>query len=151
MAKPWTDYTETLQALLPIQRGDFHGILKAMQGHWVIIRLLDPPLHEFLPSFEELLADVTRLQTAKRAGDKLYQEVLHEIRKEREKDTLTLEELEAPAGPRPRPEGAEPDARTARVPPRRRVPRDLQDAGAGHHGSRLRAWSRRASTPVPRS
>jgi pyruvate,orthophosphate dikinase len=46
------------EELLPLQRGDFHGIFKAMDGLPVIIRLLDPPLHEFLPSLEELIEDV---------------------------------------------------------------------------------------------
>ncbi len=38
-----------LAKLLPIQRGDFEGLFKAMQGHPVTVRLLDPPLHEFVP------------------------------------------------------------------------------------------------------
>ncbi len=38
-----------LNKLLPIQRGDFEGLFKAMQGHPVTVRLLDPPLHEFVP------------------------------------------------------------------------------------------------------
>ena len=41
---------EALDKLLPIQREDFHGILKAMDGYGVTIRLLDPPLHEFTPN-----------------------------------------------------------------------------------------------------
>jgi len=45
--------TEAANALLPYQRDDFYGILKAMDGLPVIIRLLDPPLHEFLPKDEE--------------------------------------------------------------------------------------------------
>jgi pyruvate,orthophosphate dikinase len=48
--------------LLPFQRDDFYGILKAMSGLPVIIRLIDPPLHEFLPSLENLLVEVTRAQ-----------------------------------------------------------------------------------------
>jgi len=51
-----------LALLLPVQRQDFNGILRAMHGLPVVIRLIDPPLHEFLPSFEELLVDVTRAQ-----------------------------------------------------------------------------------------
>ncbi len=43
-----------LDALLPLQRKDFEGILMAMSGLPVTIRLIDPPLHEFLPSLEEL-------------------------------------------------------------------------------------------------
>ena len=42
-----------LNKLLPMQRGDFKGIYKAMGGRPVTIRFLDPPLHEFLPSEEE--------------------------------------------------------------------------------------------------
>jgi pyruvate, orthophosphate dikinase len=62
MKHAWETYQETLNKLLPIQRKDFEGILEAMEGLWVIIRLLDPPLHEFLPDFEKLLVDVTRLK-----------------------------------------------------------------------------------------
>jgi pyruvate,orthophosphate dikinase len=52
-----------LDSLLPFQREDFRGILRAMRGLPVIIRLIDPPLHEFLPSYEELLVEVTRAET----------------------------------------------------------------------------------------
>jgi len=58
-----------LDQLLPFQRGDFKGIFEAMvdpqtgEGYPVVIRLIDPPLHEFLPSYEELLVEVTRLET----------------------------------------------------------------------------------------
>ncbi|HXZ99668.1 MAG TPA: pyruvate, phosphate dikinase [Candidatus Binatia bacterium] len=51
-----------LDRLLPFQRGDFLGILRAMAGLPVVIRLIDPPLHEFLPSFEDLLVEVTRAE-----------------------------------------------------------------------------------------
>jgi pyruvate,orthophosphate dikinase len=51
-----------LSKLLKVQRQDFVGILKAMNGKPVVIRLIDPPLHEFLPSLEELLIDITRAQ-----------------------------------------------------------------------------------------
>jgi pyruvate, orthophosphate dikinase len=51
-----------LAKLLPFQREDFRGILAAMRGLPVIIRLIDPPLHEFLPSLEELLVEVTRAE-----------------------------------------------------------------------------------------
>ncbi|MBE3586964.1 MAG: pyruvate, phosphate dikinase [Thermoanaerobacteraceae bacterium] len=53
---------EALDRLLPMQEGDFYGILKAMEGLPVTIRLLDPPLHEFLPNAEELLVEITRLR-----------------------------------------------------------------------------------------
>ncbi|MBP3456389.1 MAG: pyruvate, phosphate dikinase [Alistipes sp.] len=42
-----------LSKLLPIQRGDFEGLFKVMQGYPVIVRLLDPPLHEFVPHTEK--------------------------------------------------------------------------------------------------
>ncbi len=51
-----------LEKLLPLQAADFQGLLEAMEGYPVIIRLLDPPLHEFLPSLEELLVEVTTLR-----------------------------------------------------------------------------------------
>jgi pyruvate,orthophosphate dikinase len=50
------------EVLLPLQRQDFYGIFKAMNGLPVIIRLLDPPLHEFLPSKEDLLVEVMRMK-----------------------------------------------------------------------------------------
>jgi pyruvate, orthophosphate dikinase len=56
-----------LEELLPMQKSDFKGIFKAMAGKPVTIRLLDPPLHEFLPDREELLLEVDRLQ--RDAGD----------------------------------------------------------------------------------
>ena len=48
-----------LASLLDFQRDDFVGIFRAMEGQPVVIRLLDPPLHEFLPSYEELLVETT--------------------------------------------------------------------------------------------
>jgi pyruvate,orthophosphate dikinase len=51
-----------LAQLLPFQRKDFRGILSAMSGYPVTIRLLDPPLHEFLPDFETLLVETTELR-----------------------------------------------------------------------------------------
>jgi pyruvate,orthophosphate dikinase len=51
-----------LDELLPYQRSDFEGLFEAMDGFPVIIRLIDPPLHEFLPSLEELLEEVITMQ-----------------------------------------------------------------------------------------
>src|SRR6266508_1148611 len=62
MADTTQDREKQLAKLLPIQRGDFEGIFQAMAGLPVIIRLLDPPLHEFLPSLEELIRDTTHLK-----------------------------------------------------------------------------------------
>jgi pyruvate,orthophosphate dikinase len=49
-----------LDRLLPVQQGDFEAIFEAMAGHPVTIRLLDPPLHEFLPSVEDATSDAMR-------------------------------------------------------------------------------------------
>ncbi len=49
LADTETDRRKALTKLLPIQRGDFEGLFEAMDGLPVTIRLLDPPLHEFLP------------------------------------------------------------------------------------------------------
>ncbi|MFH1596326.1 MAG: pyruvate, phosphate dikinase [Pseudomonadota bacterium] len=54
--KRWAD------KLMPMQRADFVEIFRAMDGLPVTIRLLDPPLHEFLPSIEELINEVSRLK-----------------------------------------------------------------------------------------
>ncbi len=48
--------------LEPMQKEDFKGILREMAGLPVIIRLLDPPLHEFLPNYEDLLVEITKLK-----------------------------------------------------------------------------------------
>ncbi len=53
-----------LAKLLPMQREDFKGLFKVMNGLSVTIRLLDPPLHEFLPRHEVLQADIARLKAA---------------------------------------------------------------------------------------
>ncbi len=51
-----------LESLLPMQRSDFEGIFRAMNGLPVIIRLLDPPLHEFLPSYDKLVQELADLK-----------------------------------------------------------------------------------------
>jgi len=51
-----------LDQLLPMQRGDFEGLFRAMDGQTVIIRLLDPPLHEFLPSARDLQKELADLK-----------------------------------------------------------------------------------------
>ena len=55
------DYREALQRLQEVQTKDFHGVLDTMAGRPVIIRLLDPPLHEFLPNYEELRVQLLEL------------------------------------------------------------------------------------------
>jgi len=62
MADTKKSRAEALEKLLPMQKADFLGILKAMEGLPVIIRLLDPPLHEFLPNLEDTLIEVNTLK-----------------------------------------------------------------------------------------
>jgi pyruvate,orthophosphate dikinase len=56
-------FDAALAELETAQTDDFAGLFRAMDGLPVVIRLIDPPLHEFLPSHDELLVDVTRLRT----------------------------------------------------------------------------------------
>jgi pyruvate,orthophosphate dikinase len=51
-----------LEQLLPLQKQDFIGLYREMKGYPVTIRLLDPPLHEFLPHREELMVEIARLE-----------------------------------------------------------------------------------------
>jgi pyruvate,orthophosphate dikinase len=56
-------FDAALAELERLQTDDFAGLFRAMDGLPVVIRLIDPPLHEFLPSYEELVAETTRLRT----------------------------------------------------------------------------------------
>ncbi len=62
---------EALDALLPFQREDFIGLFRAMDGLPVITRLIDPPLHEFLPNYMELTHDLTDLKIQLKHADTL--------------------------------------------------------------------------------
>jgi pyruvate, orthophosphate dikinase len=91
---------KALDKLLPLQRGDFVGIFREMAGFPVTIRLLDPPLHEFLPNVDELLGELSELKMALRhAGtladmDHLLDEIdekrqlLHHVNKIREANPM---------------------------------------------------------------
>ncbi|MBI4300770.1 MAG: pyruvate, phosphate dikinase [Chloroflexi bacterium] len=61
-SREWHSYRHALDRLQQYQRSDFEEILQVMQGRPVVIRLLDAPLHEFLPSYESLLKEVTLLE-----------------------------------------------------------------------------------------
>jgi len=65
------DRRAALKKLLPMQRADFLGLFKAMAGLPVTIRLLDPPLHEFLPKREELMVEIAVLEVTKPRSVKL--------------------------------------------------------------------------------
>ena len=81
------DRRAALKKLLPMQRADFLGIFKAMDGFPVTIRTLDPPLHEFLPRREDLLVEIAKLEITKPKSPKLKElhtllkrvEDLHEV------------------------------------------------------------------------
>ncbi len=81
MAQSRKDRIKALRKLLPMQRSDFVEFFRTMEGYPVIIRLLDPPLHEFLPSIEELTLEITelkmKLKNAKTMGE--MDVVLNEI------------------------------------------------------------------------
>src|SRR5450631_2155365 len=71
LAENEKDRRDALKKLLPMQRADFAGLFKAMESLPVTIRLLDPPLHEFLPQREELLVEITKLEALKPHSPKL--------------------------------------------------------------------------------
>ncbi len=60
LSKTVEDREKALAKLLPYQKGDFEAIFKVMKGLPVTVRLLDPPLHEFLPHTEEEMADLAK-------------------------------------------------------------------------------------------
>jgi pyruvate,orthophosphate dikinase len=60
LATTTEDRIEALDQLKPLQRGDFEGLFREMKGFPVTIRLLDPPLHEFLPNTDDALADLSK-------------------------------------------------------------------------------------------
>jgi pyruvate,orthophosphate dikinase len=81
------DRRTALRKLLPMQRNDFVGVFRAMDGFPVTIRTIDPPLHEFLPRREDLMVEVARLEITKPKSPKLKElrtllnrvEQLHEV------------------------------------------------------------------------
>ena len=71
MAKTEKERRAALKKLLPMQRKDFAGLFRVMDGLPVTIRLLDPPLHEFLPKREELMVEIGVLEATKPKSPKL--------------------------------------------------------------------------------
>jgi pyruvate,orthophosphate dikinase len=64
LAETEKDRRKALAKLLPMQRKDFAGLFEAMDGFPVVIRTLDPPLHEFVPKREELMVDIAKLPSS---------------------------------------------------------------------------------------
>jgi len=83
-------YNEALKKLLAMQKEDFVGILKAMDGFPVVVRLLDPPLHEFLPNYTDLRVEVALLKEKGKKGKELNekQEFLSVVDSLREVDPM---------------------------------------------------------------
>ena len=86
----WERYRKALAELEEFQVSDFVGILRAMAGKPVVIRLLDPPMHEFLPSHDELLAEVVELRVTDSDPDELVkkQNLLYAVDEMRESNPM---------------------------------------------------------------
>ena len=86
MAQNHIERENALDRLLPLQRGDFEGLFRAMDGLPVVVRLLDPPLHEFLPDHQELLRELAELKVRLQHLDTLREidETLEEIREKQD-------------------------------------------------------------------
>jgi len=94
MASTPAERNEAIIRLMPMQRVDFEGLFRAMEGFPVIIRLLDPPLHEFLPSAHDLMTDLTdlKLRMQHLSNLKEVDQVLEEVEAKRTL-LLRVEEL----------------------------------------------------------
>ncbi len=88
---------KALDKLLPMQRKDFAGLFTAMEGFPVVIRTLDPPLHEFLPKREDLMVDLARLPHAgtpmKKEMSEKYRIPVGQLKKELPELLKRVEEL----------------------------------------------------------
>jgi pyruvate,orthophosphate dikinase len=71
-----SDRRKALGELLPLQRGDFYGVFKAMHGNPVTIRTIDPPLHEFLPKREDLMVEIAKMEVQGRNDKDLKEKQL---------------------------------------------------------------------------
>ncbi|HEX2222536.1 MAG TPA: pyruvate, phosphate dikinase, partial [Candidatus Limnocylindria bacterium] len=88
-------FDAALAELERVQTDDFAGLFRAMDGLPVVVRLIDPPLHEFLPSHDELVERVTRLRTLRDDGREIddaelreAEELLHAVESMREQNPM---------------------------------------------------------------
>ena len=88
LAENWAERVQALEKILPLQQQDFIGIFRAMEGLPVTIRLLDPPLHEFLPSRDDLVAEITELRFTLLQHAQSMSHVAQLIAKISERETL---------------------------------------------------------------
>ena len=107
------DRRTALKKLLPMQRADFVGVFRAMDGFPVTIRTLDPPLHEFLPRREDLMVEIAQAGT-------------HQA------EVAQAEGAAHAAESRRAVARSQPHARPPRLPSRHHLSRDHRDAGARH-------------------
>ena len=114
------DFYQALDRVKRLQTNDFRGILRVMSRKPVIIRLLDAPLHEFLPPYDELLTDLATLRATGASHEDLAEreEFLNRV------DSSTR---------------VEPHAGPSRLPPGTVLPGDIPHAGGGHHHGRRAA------------
>lgn len=87
LSKTSEERTAALNELLPFQRSDFEGLFEAMTGLPVIIRLIDPPLHEFMPDEESLLEEVIE-NRVKGVEDPAKEELLKNIQSMHESNPM---------------------------------------------------------------
>ncbi|MGC0344293.1 pyruvate,phosphate dikinase [Streptomyces sp. SLBN-8D4] len=88
LARDESEREDALSALLPLQRADFTGILEAMDGLPVTIRLIDPPLHEFLPDRTDLAVRIATAQARGILPDPRDTELLDAVNRMREENPM---------------------------------------------------------------
>ncbi|MBN2149229.1 MAG: pyruvate, phosphate dikinase [Anaerolineales bacterium] len=89
LAKTPQEREAALDELLPFQRSDFEGLFEAMNGYPVIIRLIDPPLHEFMPDEEKLLEEIITMRVkGETKGLKEKEDLLTAIRSMHESNPM---------------------------------------------------------------
>ncbi|GGY88760.1 pyruvate, phosphate dikinase [Streptomyces olivaceoviridis] len=88
LARTDADRDRALAALLPLQRRDFTGILEAMDGLPVTVRLLDPPLHEFLPDRTDLAVRIAAVEATGRRPDVHDAELLAAVNRTHEENPM---------------------------------------------------------------
>jgi pyruvate,orthophosphate dikinase len=88
LAESRDEQEASLTELLPLQREDFEGILRAMDGLPVTVRLLDPPLHEFLPDLTELTVEVAVAEAKGAEPDPVRKKLLEAVRRLHESNPM---------------------------------------------------------------
>ena len=132
LARTKEEREKYLDQLLPLQKQDFIGLYREMEGFPVTIRLLDPPLHEFLPKREDLMVEIAQLELTGRDSAKL---------EEKRRLLARVEELHE----------FNPMLGSARVPVRDHHAGNYAHAGAGGRGGGLRTGQGREEDRARRS